>query len=184
MSDKEIIDGCLKQDPKMQQVLYQQFAPKLMGIARRYAPNREDAEDIFQEGYVRVFQYLHTLQKNDSLEGWLKKVMIRTAINHYQKHKKYYEHIHTHDYLEYDASGESEDYQHIISKLSNEDLLRLIHQLPDGYRMIFNLYVIEGYSHKEIAEMLNTNAKNSKSQLSKAKKALKKMMEQLNLIEK
>ena len=150
-----------------------------MGICLRYGKNREDAEDIFQEAFVRVFKSIHKIEKTESLDAWVKRIVINTAINYFHKNKKHYGHLNQ-DFL-YENDG-YENYKKIIGKLSNEELLELINNLPDGYRMVFNLYVIEGYSHKEIADILKTNSANTKVQLSKAKKALKNMIARLNFV--
>ena len=174
MTDQELIQGCKKGKRKAQEALYQKYAHKMMGVCRRYSQNYTEAEDVFQEGFVRVYKYIGKLQKFGALEAWLKRVFINTAINYYQKNKKH------HDHLNYDyVHNANDDYENIISNLSNQELLSLVNQLPDGYRMVFNLYVVEGYSHKEIAQSLKISEGTSKSQLSKGKAMLKKQLKQL-----
>ena len=147
MTDQELIQGCRKGKRKAQEALYRQYAPKMMGICRRYSKNAAEAEDVFQEGFVRAYKYIGKLEKSGALEAWLKRVFINTAINYYQKNKKH------HDHVNYDfVYNSNDDYENIISNLSNQELLALVNQLPNGYRMVFNLYVMEGYTHKEIAE--------------------------------
>lgn len=180
MTEAELIKACKAKKPKAQALLYELYADKLMGICMRYGNRRADAEDIFQEAFIKVFNSIHKLKKNDSLGAWIKRIVVNTAINHYHKNKKYQEHVNP------ESIGDIEEntsYNDIIERLNNEELLKLINQLASGYRMVFNLYVIEGYSHKEIAKMLGTNTSNTKVQLYKAKKALKKMMVQLNITE-
>ncbi|MGB0525872.1 MAG: RNA polymerase sigma factor [Flammeovirgaceae bacterium] len=171
MTDQEIIEGCRKGKRKAQEALYSKYAHKLMGICRRYSKNYQEAEDVFQEGFVRVFKSVGKLEKTGALEAWLKRVFINTAINYYQKHKKH------HDHVDYDlVYNSNDDYEHIISNLNNQELLKFVNNLPDGYRMVFNLYAIEGYTHKEIAATLGVTEGTSKSQLSKAKAMLKKRL--------
>lgn len=171
MTDQEIIKGCRKGKRSAQEALYQKYAHKLMGICRRYSKNYEEAEDVFQEGFVRAFKAVGKLEKAGALEAWLKRVFINTAINYYQKHKKHHDHVN----YEYVYST-NDDYEQIISNLNNQELLVFVNDLPDGYRMVFNLYVIEGYTHKEIAKTLKISEGTSKSQLSKAKAMLKKRL--------
>lgn len=177
MTDQELLEGCKAKDPNAQKLLFQTYSRKLMGICKRYTQNREDAEDVFQEAFVRVFKALTTVQKVGSLEVWIKKIVIHTAINYFHKHKKHYGHHHQ-DFLLEPSNGDDL----ILSKLSNEELLEVVQSLPDGYRMVFNLFVIEGYAHKEIAQLLNISESTSKTQLLKAKKMLKKKFKQLEII--
>lgn len=182
MTDLELVKACKANNPKAQKILYQRYAEKLMGVCMRYGNSREDAEDIFQEAFVKVFHSIHKLKKVESLNAWVKRIVINTAINHYQKHKKHYGHIHEEFAYEINENNDH-DYDKIIGYLDSKELLKVINQLSPGYRMVFNLYVIEGYSHKEIGKMLNITPNNSKSQLFKAKNNLKKMIQKLNLID-
>jgi RNA polymerase sigma-70 factor (ECF subfamily) len=177
MTDQELLEGCKAKDPHAQKLLFQVYSRKLMGICKRYTQNREDAEDVFQEAFVRVFKALTTVQKVGSLEVWIKKIVIHTAINYFHKHKKHYGHHHQ-DFLLEPTNGDDL----ILSKLSNEELLEVVQSLPDGYRMVFNLFVIEGYAHKEIAQLLGISESTSKTQLLKAKKMLKKKFKKLEII--
>lgn len=174
MNDQEILKGCRKGKRKAQEALYHKYAQKMMGICRRYSKNYEEAEDVFQEGFVRTYKYIGKLEQTNSLGAWLKRVFINTAINYYQKNKKHHDHLDT-DTL-YHAHDQYED---AIDQLSTQELLALVNNLPDGYRIVFNLYVMEGYNHKEIAETLGIAEGTSKSQLSKAKSMLKKQLGKL-----
>ncbi|WP_299456477.1 RNA polymerase sigma factor [uncultured Microscilla sp.] len=177
MTDQELLEGCKAKNPRVQKLLFQIYSRKLMGICKRYTQNQEDAEDVFQEAFVRVFKALTTIQKVDSLEVWIKKIVIHTAINYFHRHKKHYGH-HNQDFLLEPTQGDDL----ILSKLSNEELLEVVQSLPDGYRMVFNLFVIEGYAHKEIAQFLGISESTSKTQLLKAKKMLKKKFKKLEII--
>ena len=171
MTSKELIKGCKKNRKEAQKALYGLYAPKLMGLCRRYSKNREEAEDIFQEGFVKAFGSIGKLQSSSMLETWLKRIFVNTAINYYHKQKRHYHHFDS-DELEI----ENNDYEDIVGKMTQQELLVFINDLPDGYRMVFNLYVLEGYNHREIAEMLDISEGTSKSQLSKAKKMLKERL--------
>lgn len=181
MTNKKLIKGCKARNPKVQQILYERFSAQVMGICRRYGKSREDSEDIFQEAFIRIFEQIEKVRDPQALVAWIKKTVVNTAINHYKKQKKYQERYQMEENIaEISSLSSSPD---VLHQLNNETLLQLIKKLPDGYRIVFNLYVIEGYNHQEIAEMLDTHVNNSKSQLYKARKALKKMVLDLNLIE-
>lgn len=165
-NETTLIKGCIREDKKSQEVFYRMYAGKMMGICMRYAKNREDAEDILQEGFIKVFNNLKNFKAEGSLEGWVKRIMINTALLHYRKNLKYSDHVD----LEY-AGAEINDID-ILSAISAKDLMSMVQAMPDGYRMVFNLYVLEGYIHKEIGEMLGINEGTSKSQLARARKYL------------
>ena len=173
---KYFIKECLNNDAKAQEKLYRLFAPKMYGICLRFAKNRMEAEDILQDGFIKIFTNLKYFRNEGSFEGWIRRTIINTAINHYKKNlrdlnKIAIEHINITDKTDDD----------IISKLSVDELLELINELPDGYRIVFNLNVIEGYTHKEIGKMLNISENTSKSQLSRAKHNLKKKIIKLKI---
>jgi len=171
MTEQEIIQGCLEQKASSQEKLYALYSRKMMAICLRYTNSRFEAEDIFHEAFVKVFKNIHTWQ-GGSFEGWMRRIFVNTAINHYHQNRKYLSHLDS-TYVENSVtSGDN-----VISDLSNQELLGLVNQLPDGYKMIFNLHVVEGYNHGEIAEMLKIAEGSSKSQLSKAKTYLKKLIE-------
>jgi RNA polymerase sigma factor (sigma-70 family) len=165
--DEDFIGRCLDNDPKAQRELYKQFAPKMFGICLRYAKNQMEAEDVLQEGFIKVFRYLKNYRNEGSLEGWVRRTMVNTAINYYKKKIKYQKDVSLDQTEPINTEEES-----AIDKLSAKELLDLIRALPDGYRMVFNLNVIEGYTHKEIGEMLKISENTSKSQLSRARGVL------------
>lgn len=168
MTDEELIKGCKSGKHKAFEALYKKYAMKMMAIAQRYCNTTFEAEDVVQEAFIKVFQKISTYDNQGSFEGWIKRVLVNTAINHYHQTSK--EKLQ----VDYNAlSGEESISEDAIGKIANEELLTLIQSLPEGYRMVFNLYVIEGYNHKEIGEMLNISEGTSKSQLSKAKGVLK-----------
>lgn len=142
-----------------------------MAVCMRYTRSRAEAEDVFHEAFVKVFHNLHTWQ-GGAFEGWMRRIFVNTAINYYHQNRKYFDHVDA-SYAE-NLTSSSEN---AISSLSVQELLDLVNQLPEGYRLVFNLYVVEGYSHKEIADTLNIAEGSSKSQLAKAKNYLRKLME-------
>ncbi len=167
-SDVNLINAVLNQDETAQSELYKQFAPKMFGICLRFARNRMEADDMLQEGFIKVFLNLNTFRREGSLEGWIRRTMVNTAINLYKKNIRYTSNI----VLEKtDASQNNAD--DLLQKLKTEDLLKMIMDLPTGYRMVFNLYVLEGYTHNEISKMLGISENTSKSQLSRARSILK-----------
>ena len=169
--DEDFIERCLDNDSKSQGELYKHFAPKMFGICLRYAKNQMEAEDVLQDGFIKVFRYLKDYRCEGSLEGWIRRTMVNTAINYYKKKIKYQKDISLDQTEPINMNEES-----AIDKLSARELLELIRELPDGYRMVFNLNVIEGYTHKEIGEMLNISENTSKSQLSRARSVLQEKL--------
>lgn len=169
--DDGFIERCLDNDSKSQGELYKHFAPKMFGICLRYAKNQMEAEDVLQDGFIKVFRYLKDYRNEGSLEGWIRRTMVNTAINYYKKKTKYQKEISL-DQTE-PINNEEES---AIDKLSAKELLEVIRELPDGYRMVFNLNVIEGYTHKEIGVLLEISENTSKSQLSRARGVLQEKL--------
>lgn len=141
----------------------------MMAVCVRYAYTSFEAEDIFQDAFVKVFSRMDQYQGKGSFEGWLRHIFVNTAINHYTRNKKHYQQADVEEQL--DITNSDVD---AVGQMTHEELLELIRSLPEGYRVVFNLNVIEGYTHKEIAEMLGINEGTSKSQLSKAKSILQR----------
>jgi RNA polymerase sigma-70 factor (ECF subfamily) len=171
MTEHEIIQGCIENKASAQEKLYALYSRRMMAICLRYTRSRAEAEDIFHEAFIKVFKNIG-MWHGGSFEGWMRRIFVNTAINHFHQNRKYFDHVDT-SYAESMLSS-TED---IISQLSNQELLEIISRLPEGYKMIFNLHVVEGYNHAEIAEMLNIAEGSSKSQLSKAKAYLKKLID-------
>jgi RNA polymerase sigma factor (sigma-70 family) len=167
LKETELIQGCLKKDSIAQRALFEKYAGILMTICRRYAKDQPEAEDMLQDAFISVFSHINQFKSTGSFEGWLKKITVNAAIRVLQKRKVRVIAISNEQH-----EIESNDLN-IYADLNAEDLLKLVNQLPDGYRMIFNLYVIEGYSHDEIAIMLKIKTATSRSQLSKARTMLK-----------
>jgi len=171
MTDEQIVDGCIKKNAIAQQYLYDKFSRKMMGICLRYFDNVEEAEDVLQNGFIAVFGHIETFKGTGSLEGWIKRIMVNTALTSIRKNKKFKQNLEL-DNVEFMLPS---------SDLANDDLktkelLKIIQSLPPGSRTIFNLYAIEGYSHAEIASMLNISEGTSKSQYSRARAYLQKVI--------
>lgn len=167
--DSAFIKKLKENDSKAQRVFYQQLAPKMYGICLRFALINEDADDILQDGFIRVFRHIKDFREEGSLEGWVRRTIVNTAINYYKKKIK--QGINTD--LEI-VKGKLKEANNIVEKMSCDELLVLINELPPGYKMVFNLNVIEGYTHREIGEILDISENTSKSQLSRARASLQK----------
>lgn len=177
-SEKDLIRGCQENDSRAQTAFYNLYKSRLMGICRRYAKSKEEAEDIFQEAFIKIFRSIRTVQKEEAIGSWIRQVVVNTAINYYHQHLK-----HNNQNTDYEeVTQTSDDHLHIVGQLTNEELLRLINLLPDGYRMVFNLYVLDGFNHREIGEMLEISENTSKSQLSRAKELLRKKLKEIGIV--
>lgn len=172
-----LLEGCRRGDRKAQESLYKTLASRMMGICLRYAKDTFEAEDVLQMGFVKVFQKVSDFRGEGSFEGWVRRIMVNTAIESYRKNLR---NLNIVDIDEvYDQPQNTFD----MSGLELKDLLKLVQQLSNGYRLVFNMYAIEGYSHKEIAKQLGITEGASKSQLSRARAILKEKiikMEGLN----
>lgn len=170
MTDEQIASGCKSSDAIAQKALYDKFSRKMFGVCLRYAKGREEAEDFLQEGMVTVFQRISSFNQEGSLEGWIRKVVVNTCLEHLRKQKLQWVNI--------DEVEESAEDGFTMEKINIKDLLEVINALPTGFKAVFNLYAIEGYSHKEIAELLSISEGTSKSQYARAKAVLIKRIEQ------
>jgi len=173
--EQEIIQRCLKNERKAQKMLFDHFAPGLLSVCMRYTSSRAEAEDILQEGFVKVFKYLENFEGRSTLASWLRRIMVNTSITHYHKNLKHQYNYATDDIKELNI-GDCElpdvDFTH-------EEMMSVIDHMPAGYRMVFNLYAIEGYKHKEIAEQLGIDENTTKSQHSRARKLIQCRLEVL-----
>jgi len=169
-SDSDLIEGCLRGDRKMQRELYQRYAPKMYGVCLRYASNSEEAEDILQEGFIKIFNKIGSYRGEGSFEGWIRRIFVNTAIEQFRK-KTYLQPIT--DIEEQTVEGK---YLSVLDSLAEKDIIQLVQQLSPGYRTVFNMYVIEGYTHRQIAETLGISEGTSKSQLSRAKLILQDLV--------
>lgn len=172
LTEKDLLEGCLKGDNSFQKALYEKYKVQLFRVCLRYAKDKMEAEDMLQDGFIKIFSDLHQYSGQGALGGWLRRVVVNIALQHIRKNKRFQDTVD----LEY-ISNEFQTSEIAHSNLNAQALTKIIQQLPLGYKTVFNLYVIEGYSHKEIAEMLQINVNTSKSQLSKAKAMLRSILE-------
>lgn len=174
----DIFEQCKKGDAKAQRILYGLFKGKLMGLCRRYTQSREEAQDVLQESFIRIFTHFHQLKSSDKLESWMKSITVRTAINYYHKGKG--------RALMFSNVEELVNQQVIdetsLQNFTDEYLIGLVNALPDGCRIVFNMFAIEGYSHAEIATMLHISEGTSRSQFYHAKYLLKEKLNCQNLM--
>lgn len=169
----DLMEGCKAGDRKMQELLYKQTSSKMFALCLRYAKDRMEAEDSLQMGYIRVFQKIKDYRGEGSFEGWIRRVMVNTAIESYRKNLRSLSVVQIEDAYDQPSTGFD------FNNLGMQDLMGLIQQLADGYRLVFNMYIIEGYSHKEIAETLGISEGASKSQLSRARAILREKINKM-----
>jgi RNA polymerase sigma factor (sigma-70 family) len=170
---KNIINKCASGDSKAQETLYKMFAPKMFGVCLRYSKDFAEAEDNLQDGFVKVFTHIKNFRNEGSLEGWVRRIMVNASLEKFRKHRSLYP---VEDISVYESQKVAED---ILDKIAAEDLLTLIQQLSPRYRMVFNLYVIEGFSHQEISQEMGINIGTSKSNLARARDILKRKVNKL-----
>ncbi len=168
-TEQLLIKGCVAGDRAFQSKLYDFYAPKMLGVCMRYSKNKAEAEEILQEGFIRVFTYIKNFRGSGSFEGWIRKIMVNCALLRYKSKLRLHPVINLDD-VSYDLASESD----ITSNLDAKELLALIQSLPAGYRIVLNLYVFEGYKHREIAELLGIAEGTSKSNLADARSFLQK----------
>ncbi len=168
MKETELIKGCQKGEAKCQKALFMRYSGQLLTVSRRYARNHMEAEDWLQDAFIRIFKSIHQFKFEGSFEGWMRRIVVNTALKHFNKKSFQNEKSGLDDLYETSVDAQA------LIQLHQEELLKLIENLPDGYRVIFNLHAIEGYSHKEIGKMLQIGESTSRSQLTKARKTLQK----------
>jgi RNA polymerase sigma factor (sigma-70 family) len=166
-----LIEGCMKGDRSSQSRLYNLFCQKMFIVCLRYGKNREEAEEILQEGFMRVFDFIHQYKFAGSFEGWMRKIMVNCALQRYRSKGN------LRAVVDIDATAVADkSHEEIIATLGTKELLQLVQQLPPAYKMVFNLYVFEGMKHREISELLNISEGTSKSNLSDARALLQKSL--------
>ncbi len=179
-TENELIELCIKKQVHAQKCLYKMFSPKLFALACRYMSNKEDAKDILQESFIKIFENLASFKKNGSFEGWLKRIVVNTALTKYKKNQKniihYSADVNDLDDMEVD---ETQDETNSFMQLNEQTILMHIQLLPEEYRIVFNLAGIEGLSHKEISDLLGIKEETSRIRLLRARK---KLMSTLSLI--
>jgi RNA polymerase sigma factor (sigma-70 family) len=171
MTEDVLLQGCLHKDAVAQQEFYSRYSPKMLSVCYRFAKNREDAEDMLQEGFIRIFSQIHQFQHKGALEGWIRKIIVHTCINMLKKNKKFNENV------------DIQHAQHLFVReeavpaiIQAKQVIECIRMLPVGYRTVLNLFAIEGYNHKEIAEMLDIEESTSRSQYTRAKSMLEDIL--------
>ena len=168
--ESDLISGCIEGNRRMQEELYRRFSPRMYAVCLRYASNAEEAEDILQEGFIKIFKKLGSYRGDGSFEGWIRRIFVNTAIEHFRR-RRYLQPV-----TEKEENTVEGKYLSILDDLAEKDILELVRQLSPGYRTVFNMYVVEGYTHKEIGDMLGISEGTSKSQLSRAKVILQDMV--------
>ncbi len=169
----DLLEGCRRGERRAQEMLYRSLSSKMFAVCLRYAGSDAEAEDMLQNGFIKVFGSVASFRGDGSFEGWIRRVIVNTAIEMYRKNART---LKTVDISEvYNAEQETFS----MDRLEQRDLLKIIQLLPDGYRVVFNMYAIEGYSHKEIAEKLQISEGASKSQLSRARSWLKEKIKEM-----
>ncbi|NPA33725.1 MAG: RNA polymerase sigma factor [Chlorobi bacterium] len=174
-TEQEIIKGCQKGDPEAQETLYKMLAPKLYAVCITYLKNKEDAADVLQEAFIKIFTKIDMYKKNGSIEAWARKITINTIIDFIRKRKSTTEFIEAIDPGEVEISSQLPG---IIEQLEAKELQEIIQQLPEGARVAFLMHAVEGYSHEEIAKELGISIGTSKSQVARARKLLQKMIKE------
>jgi RNA polymerase sigma factor (sigma-70 family) len=173
---KQLVALCKKQDPRAQRELYDRYKARLMGLCRRYASGRDEAQDILQESFIKIFTRFLQLDDYERLESWMTRITINTAVNYYHQRKRFgFEDI-------AETLPANGDYELILSNISDEFLVSQVNTLPDGCRVVFNLFVVEGYSHSEISGMLGITESTSRSQLVYAKGLLKQKLNAAGIV--
>ena len=174
MEETDIIKGCLRNDRACQKMLYERFYGKMMSVCLRYAKDKDEAKDILHEAYMKVFDKLKNFSNKGSFEGWIRRIMVNTAIDHIRKNKQEYLIVNTVYASDQAANVQDSSDDDIINNVDHEEVMKAIQQLSPAYRAVFNLYVMEDFSHKEISEILDISEGTSKSNLAKAKFNLRK----------
>ncbi|NMM49204.1 RNA polymerase sigma factor [Marinigracilibium pacificum] len=175
-SEQILIEACKKQDPRAQEQLYTKFAPGMYAVCLRYSKSTLEAEDILQEAFIKVFRKISTYKGDSSLGYWIKRIVINTAINSQRSKLYMFPMVDVEDVNIVNPAIDA------LNNLNHQDLLKMIKELPDGCRVIFNLYAVEGYKHSEIADMLEISEGTSKSQFARARQLLKEMAVQRNIL--
>src|SRR6195952_5642420 len=179
MTEETILQGCLRNESAAQKELYNRYSPKMLAVCYRFAHNREDAEDMLQEGFIKVFSQIHTFRNQGAFEGWVRRIIVHTCINNLKKNKKFNESV---DLIHATTLQVREET--VPSIVQAKQVVECIRILPLGYRTVLNLYAIEGYSHKEISMMLKIEETRSRSQYTRAKQMLEDILVRKKIVQK
>ena len=172
MNEEQLVNKCLEKDVLAQKQLFEFYSKRMMGVCLRYSKDMDEAKDVLQMGFIKIFEKLEMYNHKGSLEGWIRKIIVNTALDNIRKNKKLMNNVEI-EKVDYQLHNYNEN---AIDVLSAQDLLKVIQSMPTGFRTVFNMYAIEGYSHKEIAEELNVSVSTSKSQFSRARVYLQKIL--------
>ena len=179
MTEEAILKGCLSNNATAQRELYNKYSSKMLAVCYRYGHNREDAEDMLQEGFIKVFLQMHTFENRGAFEGWIRRIIVHTCINILKKNKKFNESV---DIIY--ATGIQVREESVPAIIQAKQFVECIRLLPIGYRTVLNLYAVEGYSHREIADMLDIEESTSRSQYTRAKAMLEDILVRKRIIQK
>ena len=179
MTEELMLHGCLNNVPSAQEALYSRFSPRMLGVCYRFARNREDAEDMLQEGFIKVFSQIHTFENRGAFEGWIRRIVVHTCINILKKNKKFNESV---DIIH--ATGVMVREESVPAIIQAKQVVECIRLLPLGYRTVLNLYAVEGYSHREISNMLDIEESTSRSQYTRAKAMLEDILIRKRILQK
>lgn len=168
--EQDLVSGCRRGEHKAQRSVYEQHAPQMLAVCLRYVHDRSEAEGVMVNGFLKVFDKIGQYSGEGSFEGWIRRIMVNESLLYLRQNK------HAHMMVEVEAASREVYTDDALQQLAAEELMALVHKLPEGYRTVFNLYAIEGYSHKEIAEQLDIAENTSKSQLSRARSQLQQLV--------
>lgn len=171
IEESDLIKGCIGRDRKMQEMLYHRFSPKMYAVCLRYSKNADDAQDLLQEGFIKVYKNLEKFRGEGSFEGWVRRIFVNTSIEHFRRN------VNNQSLTETQEVTIEDKEWNALDTLAEKDIISMVQELSPGYRQVFNMYVIEGYSHRDIGEILGISEGTSKSQLARAKGILQKMVE-------
>lgn len=179
MTEEAILQGCIQNNATAQRELYNRYSPKMLAVCYRFAHNREDAEDMLQEGFIKVFSQVHTFENRGAFEGWIRRIIVHTCINILKKNKKFNESV---DIIH--ATGVQVREESVPSIIQAKQVVECIRMLPMGYKTVLNLYAVEGYSHREIAGMLDIEESTSRSQYTRARAMLEEILVRKKILQK
>jgi RNA polymerase sigma-70 factor (ECF subfamily) len=172
MDDTSLVIECVKGNSRAQRMLFERFSQKMLGVCLRYAKSTEQAEDVLQDGFVKVFSKLNDFKHDGSLEGWIRRIMVNTSLDQIRKENKFSGNTSL-DNVDYKLQNNA----FVLENLAAKDLMKMVQSMPVGYKVVFNMFAIEGYSHKEISEHLGISENTSKSQYSRARAYLRERLE-------
>lgn len=175
MSEEELIKGCIREDRTSQGLLYERYANKMYAICLRYSNSREEAEDVLQDAFMKIFDKISLFRGEGSFEGWMRRIMVNTALRSRDKRRMKFEPGDLDDVEEPSVEAS------VIDQMGTKEIMNLLHEMPEGYRVVFNLNAVEGYNHKEIGEMLGINESTSRSQFARARKYLMNLMKKAHV---